>query len=169
MALISQPTNTKPAAGYPGMWQNMEECNSFTAFASEEMGFAVPVTFEPGATDSEAGMGVEVLTVGSVFQGITLSNIYTSGTPTSAGDEMYGIGDILGVADEGVLFVKAGSSVAKGNPVFWDPATGLYHGSTATGRIKLPNTQFDAAGAANDAVALKIRLVPGGAAVTAEA
>lgn len=169
MALIPQPTSTLPVAGYPGMWQNMEECNSFTAFATEEMGFAVPVSFTAAATDSGAGMGVSILADGAVFAGITLSNIYTSGTPDADGREMYGIGDILGVADEGVLFVRAGEAVTKGSPAYWDPATGLYHGAAAAGLILLPNTQFDAGAAANAVVALKLRIVPGGDAVAEEA
>lgn len=160
MALIPQPTRTTPAAGYPGMWQNMEECNSFTAFAEEEFGFGIPLALGTGE------MGVVELTDGERFVGISLSNIYTSGTPVD-GQEIYGVGDKLGVADEGVLFVRAGGTIAKGDVPFYDPTDKSYYAASATGRLPLPNCEFDGSGIAGEAVALRVRIVPGGEAVEA--
>lgn len=167
MALLPQPL-PRPAAGYPGMWQNMEECNSFTGFAEAAFGFGVPLA-KGAATPAPDGadMGVVPLTTGNRFVGISLSNVYTSGTPASNGDERYGVADILGVATYGVLFVQVGTAVSKGNSAFFDPATGLWHGASATGRLPIPGAEFDGSGGANTAVALRINVVPGGANVTA--
>lgn len=160
MALIPQPTGTKPAAGYPGMWANMEECNSFSAFAESSFGFGVPLAKGTG------DMGVVPLTTGNRFIGISLSNVYTTGTPSN-GDERYGVGDLLGVADEGVIFVRAGASVTKGALAYYDTATGKFHGASAAGRLPIPNAEFDGAAADGEVAPLRIRIVPGSANVTA--
>lgn len=162
MALIPQPTSTKPAAGYPGMWANMEECNSFSAFAEAEFGFGVPLAHGDG------DMGVVPLEDGGRFVGISLSNVYTTGAVTDTGDEQYGVGDLLGVADEGVIFVRISGTVAKGDLPFFDPGEGSYFAAAGAGRLPIPNAEFDSAGA--DGVApLRFRIVPGGADVEAGA
>ena len=121
----------KMAIGNIGAWANMEECNSFTGFAESEFGFGVPLTF---GNTSGANMNVKPLAAGQVFRGISLANTGTSGAPVN-GQARYGIGQTLGVADEGVIFVRAGAGVVKGAKPFYDAATGLWHGASATGRL----------------------------------
>jgi len=165
MALLPTPLLKMPI-GSPGAWANMEECNSFTAFAQSEFGYGVPLAF--GTANTGANMNVVPLTTANVFVGISLTNNNPTGTAVS-GSERYGIGDCLGVADEGVIFVRAGASVTKGAKPFYDPATLLFHGASATGRLPIPGARFDDAAASGAPVALKFRVEPGAAAVTAVA
>lgn len=163
MAILPDP-RVKMIAGAIGAWANMEECNSFTGFAESEFGYGVPLAF--GTANTGANMGVKPLTTGNVFVGVALANTDPTGTPAS-GSERYGIGDCLGVADEGVMFVRAGASVTKGAKPFYEVATGLWHGATGTGRLPIPGCRFDDAAASGEPVALKLRVDPGAAAVTA--
>lgn len=163
MALIMQ--GVTPAAGYPGMWANMETCNSFTGVAESEFGFAVPLAW--GAT---AGDSVVPLTDGNRFVGISLSNIYTSGEPTGTGNDAtqnYGEADILGVATMGCLFVGVGEDVERGDLPFYDPADGLYYAAAGAGRLPLPQAEFDGPGAADGVAVLRLNITPGGEEVTA--
>lgn len=166
MAILPDPRLAR-AVGYVGCWANMEEKNSFTGFAESAFGYAVPLAFGTAAPGPRgADMYVKPLASGDVFVGISLANINPTGTPVN-GQERYGVGDCLGVGDEGVLFVRAGASVTKGAKPFYDPATGLWHGASASGRLPIPGARFDDAAASGEAVALKFRVDPGAAAVTA--
>lgn len=164
MALIPAPKD-KPVAGLPGQFQNMEEWNAFTAFvtgtATKPIGFGHPVSIAGQAGDGTAT--VKALATTEVFAGITRENITTGGTDTVT----YGDNDIIGVADEGVIFVLAGGTVTKGAKPFFDPSDNKYYAASATGRLALPNCEFDQSGVADQAVPLRLRIVPGGAAVTA--
>lgn len=165
MALMPAP-KTKPAAGLPGQFQNMEEWNAFTAFASDTstkaIGFGHPVSIAGQAGDGTAT--IKALADGEVFAGITRENITTG----NAEDQLvYADGDIVGVADEGVIFVLAGAAVTKGQPAFFNPTDNKFYGASATGYLPLPNCEFDQDGAADQAVPLRLRIVPGGAAVEA--
>lgn len=165
MALIPA-SQSKPVAGLPGQFQNMEEWNAFTAFASgtstKPIGFGHPVSIAGQAGDGTAT--VKALADGEVFAGITRENI-TTGNPTDA--TVYADGDTLGVADEGVIFVLAGAAVTKGQKAFFNPADNKYYGASAAGYLPLPNCEFDQGGAADQAVPLRLRIVPGGDAVEA--
>lgn len=161
MSLIPAPLQ-RPLAGLPGQWQNMEECNSFTASAGAAIAFGQAVM---KGTGDEA---VVPLTTGNQFLGIAEENIYSSGTPVN-GEPRYGVGDRLGVADMGVIFVRVGAAVVKGNAVWYLPADGLYYGATGTGRMLLPGCQFDQSAAINAVAPVKIRVRPGEAAITAAA
>ncbi len=160
-------TALKPAKGYPGMMANMEEWNAFTAFAEDvtanPIGFGQPVMKGTGADQ------VKKLAAGGVFAGITRANIDAGATATADGGR-YGEGKSLGVADMGVIFVTAGAAITKGQKVYWVPSSGRYYGASATGRILLPNTEFDDnAAAAGDVVAVRLRITPGNDPVAAVA
>ncbi|MBN7763387.1 hypothetical protein JYP52_19775 [Nitratireductor aquibiodomus] len=165
MALMPAP-KTKPVAGLPGQFQNMEEWNAFTAFASDTatkaIGFGHPVSVNGQAGDGTAT--VKALADGEVFAGITRENITTGNRDDQT---VYADNDVIGVADEGVIFVLAGGDVTKGQPAFFNPADNKFYGASATGYLPLPNCEFDQGGAADQAVPLRLRIVPGGTAVTA--
>ncbi len=161
MSLIPAPLQ-RPLAGLPGQWQNMEECNSFTASAGATIAFGQAVM---KGTGDEA---VIPLTTGNQFLGIAQENIYSSGAPVN-NEPRYGVGDRLGVADMGVIFVRVGAAVVKGNAVWYLPSDGLYYGATGTGRMLLPGCQFDQSAAINAVAPVKIRVRPGEAAITAAA
>lgn len=165
MALMPAP-KTKPVAGLPGQFQNMEEWNSFTAFvtgtSTKAIGFGHPVSIAGQAGDGTAT--VKALATTEVFAGITRENITTG---NQADQTVYADGDCIGVADEGVIFVLAGATVTKGQKAFFNPANNKFYGASAAGYLPLPNCEFDQGGAADQAVPLRLRIVPGGTAVTA--
>ena len=159
MALI--PNATTMPRGVIGTWANMEEDNARTGVASVEFASAIPLQRATG--DQE----VAPLTSGNVFVGIALRTVDMNGAPTSDGAATYSIGQLLGVADMGTVFVLAGEDVTEGAVPFYDPATRQYHGATGTGRLPLTGCEFDEAAAEGSAVGLRIRLVPGSAVITA--
>lgn len=161
-ALIPNAANRfKPARGIIGTWANMEEDNARTGVAESQFAAAVPLMKGTGDMD------VVPLTTGNRFVGISLGTVDMYGTPTSDEAETFRVGDLLGVADMGVVFVLAGASVTAGATPFYDPATRKYHGVTATGRLPLPTCEFDESAADGEPVALRIRVLPGAADVTA--
>ncbi len=147
--------------GIVGAWANMEEDNARTAFAESEFASAIPLM--KGAGEE----GALPLTTGNRFIGIALRTNDMLGTPTADGDSTFQVGDLLGVADMGVVFVLAGASVTRGANAFYDPATRKFHGATAAGRLPLPTVEFDANAADGEPVGLRIRILPGAANVTA--
>lgn len=157
-------TALRPAKGYPGMMANMEEWNAFTAFAEgATVGFGQPV--KKGTGDDQ----VALLTSGTRFIGIARANI-DSGAVAGTDGGLYAAGSTMGVIDEGVIFVTAGAAVTKGQLVYWLPSSGRYFGASATGRIPLTGCEFDdSAAAAGDVVAIRVRITPGAAVVTAAA
>lgn len=162
MALIPNAANRfKPARGVVGTWANMEEDNARTYFAASEFAAGVPVM--KGADDMTAAP----LTTGNRFVGISLRTVDMYGAATSDGDATYAAGDIFAVADMGTVFVLAGAGVVEGATPFYDPATRKFHGATAAGRLPLNDCEFDESAADGEPVALRIRLVPGSAVVTA--
>lgn len=165
MALMPAP-KTKPVAGLPGQFQNMEEWNAFTAFASDTatkaIGFGHPVSI--AGQSGEGTATVKALATGEVFAGITRENITTGNRDDQT---VYADNDVIGVADEGVIFVLAGGDVTKGQKAFFNPSDNKFYGASATGYLPLPNCEFDQGGAADQAVPLRLRIVPGGTAVTA--
>ena len=159
MALIPRGGD-KPQKGYVGTWANMEEDNARTGFAGSSFAAGVPVT--------ETTEGVfDPLTTGKRFAGIALANVDMAGTPLSDGTKTFAKDELFGVADMGTVFVLAGSSVAVGAPVFYEVATRRFHGATGTGRLPIPQAEFDGAAAAGQPVALRIRVTPGHSVVTA--
>lgn len=162
MAPFQTTTALKPAKGFPGMMANMEEWNAFTAFAEgDDIGFGQPVM--KGTGDDQ----VKKLATANRFIGIARANI-DSGAAAGTDGGLYAAGRTLGVIDEGVIFVTAGAAVTKGQLVYWLPSSGRYFGASDTGRIPLTGCEFDdSAAAAGDVVAVRVRITPGAAVVTA--
>lgn len=166
MAILPTPL-TKPAKGLPGQFQNMEEWNAFTAFvsgtATKPIGFGHPVS-----RNGQAGDGtviVKALATTEVFAGITRENITTAGTT----QDVYADDEKIGVADEGVIFGLAGAALTIGGNVFWNPTTNRYVAAAGAGILPLPNCSYDQSAVAEEVVPIRLRIVPGGAAVTAGA
>lgn len=159
MALI--PNATTMPRGVIGTWANMEEDNARTGVASVEFASGIPLQRATGPREYAP------LTDGNVFEGIALRTVDMLGTPTADGAATFAVGDLLGVADMGTVFVLAGEDVTEGAVPFYDPATRKFHGASATGRLPLTGCEFDEAAAEGSAVGLRIRLVPGSAVITA--
>lgn len=160
MALI--PTRTTMARGVVGTWANMEEDNARTGFAGAEFAAGIPVALG----DDE--MVFVPLEDGDRFAGIALATIDMQGTPTADGAATFREGDLFGIADMGTVFVLAGDDVTEGANVFYEPATRKFHGASAAGLLPLAGCEFDETAADGEPVALRIRLTPGAAPVTAE-
>lgn len=167
MALLPDP-KVKPAKGSPGQFQNMEEWNAFSAFvtgtSTKAIGFGNPVSRSGVRSDGTAT--VKALATTEVFVGVARENIVTGSTGTDA-STTYADDDLIGIADEGVIFGLAGAALTAGGNVFWDPATNTYVAATGAGILPLPNCSYDQSAASGDVVAIRLRVVPGGAAVTA--
>lgn len=163
MALI--PVRTQMPRGIVGTWANMEEDNARTGFAGAEFAGGVPVMLDG---DADVDAVFVPLEDGGRFAGIALRTIDMYGTPTADGAATFAVGDLFGIADMGTVFVLAGEDVTEGALPYYDPATRKYHGDADTGRLPLPTCEFDESAADGEPVALRVRVLPGAAAVTAE-
>lgn len=164
MALIPQAANRfRPARGVIGTWANMEEDNARTGFAGAEFAAAVPVM------QGEGEMVFVPLEDGGRFNGIALRTVDMYGTPLEDGTVTFAESDLFGIADMGTVFVLAGDEVTEGALPYYDPATRMYHGESAAGRLPLPTCEFDETAANGEPVALRIRVLPGAEPVTAAA
>ena len=161
MALI--PNRDKPARGFVGTWADMSEDNARTGIAGSSFAAGVPLT--NGSAEGE----FIPLTTGKRFTGIALSTVDMAGTPTGDGAPTFKPGQIFGIADMGTVFVLAGAGVTEGATPYYEPATRKFHGASASGRLPLTECEFDGAAANGTPVALRLRLTPGGANVTAVA
>lgn len=164
MALI--PNSTQMPRGIVGTWANMEEDNARTGFAGAEFAGGVPVMLDDGADVDAVFVPLED---GGRFAGIALRTADMQGTPTDDDAATFAENAIFGVADMGTVFVLAGEDVTEGALPYYDPATRKFHGAAATGRLLLPTCEFDESAADGEPVALRVRVLPGAASVTAEA
>lgn len=162
MALVPNALNReKQPRGVVGAWSNMEEDNARTMFAESEFTGGVPLML--GSKE----MNAVPLTTGNRFIGISLNGVDMLGEETSDGAPTFQVGDLLGVADMGTVFVLAGDNVTEGAVPFYNPTTRKFEGASASGLLPLNDCEFDEAAADGEPVALRIRLTPGAADVTA--
>lgn len=164
MAII--PNSTGVARGIVGTWANMEEDNARTAFAGSEFVAGTPLMQSSGDTGS-GNMVVAPLATGNRFVGIALRTVDMAGTPDANGNAKFAVNQRLGVAEMGVVYVLAGDDVVAGGVPYYNPATGKYEGASATGLLPLNNCEFDETASDGEPVALRIRIAPGAANVTA--
>lgn len=165
MALVPAP-KTKPAKGMPGQFQNMEEWNAFTAFATgtatKAIGFGVPVSRAGVAADGTAN--VKALATTEVFSGFSREHITTSGTTTT----VYADGDTMGVVDMGVIFgAVAGVALTAQGLVWWNPADNTFRAATGSGFMLLPGCRYDQSVAIGEPAIIRVRVAPDSAAITA--
>lgn len=164
-ALFPNPKKT-PAKGLPGQFQNMEEWNAFTAFASDTstkaIGFGHPVSLNGVAADGTAN--VKALATTERLAGFTRENIYTSGTT----QEVYADGDQLGVLTEGVFFgAVAGADLTAGGVVWWNPTDNTFRAATGSGFMLLPGCRYDQSVKSGDPAIIRADIQPDSAAITA--
>lgn len=164
-ALFPNPT-LRPPKGSPGQFQNMEEWNAFTAFASgtatKAIGFGHPVSRNGVAGDGTAT--VKALATTERLAGFAQENITTNGTT----DLVYADGDTLGVITEGVFFgAAAGAAITAGGVVWWAPATNTFFAATGSGRMLLPGCIYDQSSAIGEPVVIRADIQPDSPAITA--
>lgn len=165
MALMPAP-KTKPAKGKPGQFQNMEEWNAFTAFASDTstkaIGFGVPVSLNGVEGDGTAK--VKTIATTEKLAGFSQENITTNGTTNL----LYADGDKLGVITEGVFFgAVAGADLTAGGVVWWDPATNTFRAATGTGFMLLPGCRYDQSVKSGEPAIIRANIAPDSTAITA--
>lgn len=165
MALMPAP-KTKPAKGKPGQFQNMEEWNAFTAFASDTstkaIGFGHPVSLNGVAADGTAN--VKALATTERLAGFSQENIVTGGTTQT----VYGDGDTLGVITEGVFFgAVAGADLTAGGVVWWNPADNTFRAATGTGFMLLPGCRYDQSVKSGEPAIIRADIQPDSSAITA--
>lgn len=165
MALVPAPL-TKPAKGKPGQFQNMEEWNAFTAFASgtstKAIGFGHPVSLNGVATDGTAN--VKALATTEKLAGFSQENIATNGTTQL----LYADGDKLGVVTMGVIFgAAAGANLTAGGDVWWNPADNTFRAATGTGFLKLPGCRYDQSVKSGEPAIIRVNIAPDSAAIIA--
>lgn len=165
MALMPAP-KTKPAKGKPGQFQNMEEWNAFTAFASDTstkaIGFGHPVSLNGVAADGTAN--VKALATTEQLAGFSQENIATGGTTQT----VYGDGDTLGVITEGVFFgAVAGADLTAGGVVWWNPADNTFRAATGSGFMLLPGCRYDQSVKSGEPAIIRADIQPDSAAITA--
>lgn len=166
MAALFPNQKLRPAKGKPGQFQNMEEWNAFTAFASgtstKAIGFGVPVSLNGVASDGTAA--VKALATGERLAGFSQENIATLGTT----DYLYADGETLGVITEGVFFgAVAGAAITAGGVVWWSPADNTFRAATGSGFMLLPGCRYDQSSALGEPVIIRANIQPDSAAITA--
>lgn len=166
MAALFPNQKLRPAKGKPGQFQNMEEWNAFTAFASgtstKPIGFGHPVSLNGVATDGTAN--VKALATTERLAGFSRENVATLGTT----DLVYADGETLGVADMGVIFgAVAGAALTAGGLVWWNPADNTFRAATGTGFMLLPGCRYDQSSAVGEPAIIRFRIAPDSAAITA--
>lgn len=164
-ALFPNPL-LKPAKGKPGQFQNMEEWNAFTGFASgtstKAIGFGHPVSLNGVAADGTAK--VKALATTERLAGFSQENIATLGTT----DFVYADGETLGVITEGVFFgAVAGAVITAGGLVWWNPADNTFRAATGSGFMLLPGCRYDQSSAIGEPVIIRADIQPDSAAITA--
>ena len=165
MALLPAP-KSKPAKGKPGQFQNMEEWNAFTAFASgtstKAIGFGVPVSLNGVASDGTAN--VKTIATTERLAGFSRENFNTNGTTQL----LYADGDTIGVITEGVFFgAPAGAALTAGGVVWWNPADNTYRAATGSGFLLLPGCRYDQSVANGEPAIIRADIQPDSAAIAA--
>lgn len=165
MALVPAPLR-KPAKGKPGQFQNMEEWNAFTAFASgtstKAIGFGHPVSLNGVAADGTAN--VKALATTEQLAGFSQENITTNGTTNL----LYADGDTLGVITEGVFFgAVAGADLTAGGVVWWNPADNTFRAATGSGFMLLPGCRYDQSVKSGEPAIIRADIQPDSSAITA--
>lgn len=165
MALFPNP-KLRPAKGKPGQFQNMEEWNAFTAFASgtstKAIGFGHPVS--PNGVAADGTANVKALASTERLAGFAQENISTRGTNAT----VYADGETLGVITEGVFFgAVAGANVTAGGVVWWNPADNTFRAATGSGFMLLPGCRYDQSSATGEPVIIRADIQPDSAAITA--
>jgi len=165
MAIMPAPKD-KMAKGKPGQFQNMEEWNAFTAFASgtstKAIGFGVPVSLNGVEADGTAK--VKTIATTEKLAGFSQENIATNGT-TSV---LYADGDLLGVVTMGVIFgAVAGADLTAGGEVWWNPADNTFRAATGSGFMKLPGCRYDQSVKSGEPAIIRVNIAPDSVAITA--
>ena len=128
------------------------------AVATEFVGGGLTFTITDPGTDPAVGDSYTVtvtFTENAEFLGLTIRD--PSVPAVASSPDQYPVDYTCSIMDFGVMWVTCAGSVARGNPVYWNPATGLY--TTSTG-IPIPNAEYYESATAT-LVRVKLRRVPG--------
>lgn len=166
MAALFPNPKIRPAKGRPGQFQNMEEWNAFTAFASgtstKAIGFGVPVSLN--GINADGTPNVKALASTERLAGFSQENLTTNGTTQL----VYADGDTLGVITEGVFFgAVAGANLTAGGLVYWNPSDNKFYAASASGYMLMPGCRYDQSVAQGEPAIIRADIQPDSAAITA--
>lgn len=151
MPMLQETWATKPLPGIVGRRANMEEWNTITRIAEEAgIGFGVPV--QRGTADDH----IEPLAADGNFLGITEADQSLVDGQVGTALE-YAEGVNVPVCEKGVIWVRAGGTVAAGGLVYFAASSSTYFGAAAGGRVLVPGAEFDSSGSADSLVKVRLR------------
>lgn len=117
----------------------------------------VAFTIADGSTDFIAGDAFTVTTVFTAdadFLGLAILNpAVPPDTTTPDAYPQYFTGAFLTM---GTMYVTAGATVAAGDNVYWNPATGRFTNTTT--HVRIPGAKFEMAGVSTDIVEISLNL-----------
>lgn len=120
-------------------------------------GGGVAFTIADGATDFAAGDQFTItttFTANADFLGLAI--LHPTVPPDLTAPDAYPQYYTGAFMTMGVMFVTAGATVADGDPVYWNPATGRYTNNSA--HVRIPSCVFDTSGVNGDLVEVALRL-----------
>lgn len=113
-------------------------------------------TLADGATDFVVGDTFAItVTYTANIRFIGLAILHRAVAPNASTPDAYAQYATGVFMTRGQMYVTAGATVADGDDVYWNPATGRYT-NTAT-HIRIPNAVFDTSGANGDIVELSLK------------
>lgn len=151
MAVTQSSYNERSAFGVPGQVANTEASN----IISRTVESATGLTFGHPAFRGAGDNGAKVYEASAKFLGVT---VMSPGVKADADNpDRYQHQATANILTQGAIYVRAGESVAQGDPVYWSTSAGKFV-KTATGNVAIPDAVFDASGSDNDIVRIVIKL-----------
>jgi hypothetical protein len=135
MPAVQTTYNLYHAAAVVGMIANTEPFLVVTRLAQNAIPFGVPVV--QGTGDNQ----VKASAAGATFQGISVLDM-TLPTIGTGFVDIYQAMDEVKVLKRGVIWVNTSVAVAKGDLVYFVPATGVLT-NVATANTQIPNATWD--------------------------
>lgn len=155
MAIAQSTYSENPAIGLPGAIANEETFNSIsrTVETAAGLGFGQPAA--RSADTSAAGDHLcRLMVSGAAFLGIAILN---RAVPANAATpDQYPQYMAAALLTQGSIFVTAGATVAAGDDVYWDSATGLYGTSSGGTNVAIPDARFETSGDSGDIVEVSL-------------
>lgn len=139
--------NTDPQIGFEGMVHDMSNAVIVSRTAEAAVGFGKAV-----ARGDDAHTCRVTETGDTEILGISVRSQATAAESVDA----YPIGDTVAVMRKGPIMVKAGGTVAAGDPVYVTVVGGAFTGASGAGKVLIVGAEFETAGVLNDIVKIHI-------------
>jgi hypothetical protein len=151
MATYQTSYGINKARGLPGQVSTLEESNRITRTVETAAGIAFGQPVQRGTADR----GAAILSTGD-FLGLAILHVAVA--PDAANPDAYPQYSELGIMTEGTMYVTAGGTVAPGDLVYWDAATGKY--SNLNTDVEVPGATFEETAGDGDIVEIALMARP---------